>query len=83
MKIAVAMILSVMLGFAKGELVTGNRPDPSDAPGMARWLVSLNDWGVLRYVFFYRTSFTGCSWDLLISSLWVLVYRSQPLTFSC
>ena len=29
---------------------TSARPDPDDAPAMARWLVSHNNWGVLRYL---------------------------------
>ena len=45
--VVLLMVLALALPSSHGA-PTISRPDPSDASTMARWLVSLNDWGVLR-----------------------------------
>ena len=34
-------------------LLSVSKPDPDDAAATARWLVSQNNWGVLKYTFFF------------------------------
>jgi len=47
--VVLLMLLALALPSAHGA-PTISRPDPSDASTMARWLVSLNDWGVLSTI---------------------------------
>jgi hypothetical protein len=49
MAVAMAISVALVLFSASGAVATTSRPDPSDSPAMARWLVSQSDWGVLRY----------------------------------
>lgn len=37
-------------GSARGRLFSIKKPDPKEAAATARWLVSQNSWGVLKYV---------------------------------
>lgn len=46
------MIIAVLATIASAS-ASNPRPSPSDSAAMARWVVSQNDWGVLR---FYVTS---------------------------
>lgn len=44
----------LLVGFqdsVQGRLLLINKPDPKDPAASARWLVSQNSWGVLKYVF--------------------------------
>lgn len=44
----------LLVGFqdsVQGRLLLINKPDPNDPAASARWLVSQNSWGVLKYVF--------------------------------
>ena len=36
-------------GFVQGWLLTEKKPNPKDIAARARWLVSQNFWGVLKY----------------------------------
>lgn len=45
---AVAILLALLSAY--GAVATTSRPDPSDSPAMARWLVSQSDWGVLSTI---------------------------------
>ena len=35
--------------FVRGRLLLSSKPHPDDAAATARWLVSQNSWGILRY----------------------------------
>ena len=37
-------------GSAQGRFFSVKKPDPKEAAATARWLVSQNSWGVLKYV---------------------------------
>lgn len=47
MKMVMAVVVMVMVS---GVTCGSSRPDPSDSPAMARWLVSQSDWGVLSTI---------------------------------
>jgi len=82
MVLLLCLVLVVVQGFERrGGLVaavtlrTGERrPDPSDGAGMARWLVSQNDWGVLRFFSFLVVSFFRLLVWLWCSPIWCLTW---------
>lgn len=48
-----SMVLLISVGFqdsVQGRLLLIKKPDPDNAAATARWLVSQNSWGVLKYV---------------------------------
>ncbi|WVZ10030.1 hypothetical protein V8G54_014560 [Vigna mungo] len=61
------MWLSMWVSQSQGRLLSiPSKPDPNDAAATARWLVSLNFWGVLKYFsfslhLFHSNSELACS----------------------
>lgn len=48
--VTITITLAMLVICASGAVPGSSRPDPSDAPATARWLVAQSAWGVLRYV---------------------------------
>ena len=49
------MVLHLQCSSVKGRLLSLSKPNPNDAAAYARWLVSQNSWGVLKYFTFFLT----------------------------